>query len=183
MSLSIQAHASGAGLWYPNSITGTSNYTVLANYTYGNEVKFKTNGTITGLTFWKSASDTTTSRNLILWDTAGDNLAECSTSSEPTGTAQWVSCNLTTPYPVAANSSFSATYVTLVVSFDQPNGSVVPYIAGTCTQAGGSAGAADPNNSNLICPAISQSIYGSLSTFPNANSNSTIFADVIFVPC
>ena len=181
--ISSQAFAASDGLWHSNAITGTTDWTTIANYTYGTEVKVKTNGTISQLVFWKSAADTTTSRNLILWDMSGDNLAECTTSSEPTGTAQWVGCALATPYAVAGNSSFSATWVTYMVSVDYPTGSIVPYVAGACQQAGGSVGATDPNNANLICESTSQSYYGGLSTFPNTNNTDTTFADVVFTPC
>ena len=170
-----QAHAAGAGVWYPVSITGTTDYTTAANYTYGTKFQTKTSGKITDLKFWKSAADTTTSRNLILWSTSGTNLAECTTSSEPTGTAQWVGCTLTTAYATPTNTTY-------VVSTDYPNGSVIPYVLGTCQQAGGSAGATDPNNANLDCAAIGQFHYGALSTFPGSANTATTFSDIVFVP-
>lgn len=172
------------GLWHPTAITGTSHWTTDNNYTYGNKIQFKTNGSITQLVFWKDSNDTTTTRTMILWDASGDNLASCTTSSEPTGTSQWVGCTLATPYAVTANPSFSATYQIYFVTANYPTGSVQPYVLSSCAQAGGSIGATDPNNSNLVCDADQQYHYGAVSTFPNqTTTTATDFVDVVFVPC
>lgn len=68
-------------------------------------------GNITAISFWKDSSDTTTTRQVAIYDPsssgAGNLSGDIISSSEPTGTSQWVTIPIT-PFAVTANTAYMA---------------------------------------------------------------------------
>ena len=162
-----------ASLWI-TSPAYTDN-TASGAFTLGS--KFQTNvpGVITQLKFYKSASDTATSRNLILWSAGGTNLAQCTSSVEATGTAQWITCPVT--YAVAPGQTY-------YVSYDVASGahyatSNVSSCSASIEQAQAWLTVGGP-----CCACGAAAFYASsTSTFPTtANSSAAYFADVVLSP-
>lgn len=129
--------------------------------TYATKLIFGGPGNVSALSFFKSSTDTVTTRNLILWDSSGNNKAQCTTASEAAGPA-WISCSIT-----AFTITAGATYF---VSYDAPS-AVGAFAVGTCSQG-------TTRNSAVQCTGAG--FANAISTFPNLSSSNTVFADVTF---
>lgn len=134
-------------------------------------VKFRSNsaGTITGIRFYKAASNTGT-HVASLWSSSGQLLAQATFKSE--STSGWQVVTFTNPVTIAANTVYTASYHTNSghYSFDQnyfaakgaDNG---PLHALSATESGGNGVYA----------------YGSKSAFPTKTYNNTNYwVDVVF---
>jgi hypothetical protein len=71
-------------------------------------------GFITHISFWKTSIDTATSRTVALYNSSGTMVASGTSSSEPTGTAQWVEVALSSPYAVSAAAVTTNNYTAAV---------------------------------------------------------------------
>jgi hypothetical protein len=69
--------------------------------------------TITGVRFWKTAIDTATSRTVNIYDVSETVVATGTSSSEPTGTAQWITVPLSTPLAMTG-AGLSKSYLAAV---------------------------------------------------------------------
>lgn len=92
-------------IWYPMAMTLWSDYQDANdnsnNYSLGQPFSLSVAGKITHLGFYKTADDTTTSRQLQLWSDS-TQIATKTTSAEPTGTARWIMVQLDSPVDVTA---------------------------------------------------------------------------------
>ncbi|WP_052435572.1 DUF4082 domain-containing protein [Bradyrhizobium japonicum] len=161
----------------PVSLFSASN-TPAGNYNDGSPlelgVKFTSSvaGTITGLKFYRSASDTGTDI-LNLWSATGTNLANATFTS--TSASGWQTVQLATPIAINANTTYVASYHTM----------------GAYVASGGFFSSA-VTNGPLSAPSSASAggngvyAYGGTSTtglFPSNTFNSANYwADVVFQP-
>jgi hypothetical protein len=123
------------------------------------------NGTITGIRFYKGATNTGTHVG-SLWNSSGDLLGQVTFTNE--STAGWQQANFSTPISVTAGETYTASYLA-------PNG-------GYAADAGGLA-AGVFNGPLTALPSGGVYSYGSTSAFPTSSFNSTNYwVDVVFQP-
>lgn len=146
-------------IWNP-SPEGTNYLSGASNTTVGTTFIPNVAGSITDLKFLKASTNTTTTRKLILWSSVGANLAQCTTSAEPTGTQQWIGCHLATAFTVAPGTTY-------VVSYDLPSNDTFNSVGGCVSRA------------SITCLTTTYTLSG-ISTFPATPSGSAYFADVVF---
>lgn len=119
---------------YPAPVTGAK--TVISGQ-METGLKFTANqaGTITGLAFLKTPTDTTTTRSLTVWNAAGAAIGSVITTGEPVGTEQWIYAALATPVAIAAGQVFTISYSTPAAGkFEYLTGQpALPQIAGALT--------------------------------------------------
>jgi hypothetical protein len=134
-------------------------------------VKFRTsvNGTITGVRFYKGASNTGT-HVANLWTAAGTLLASATFTGETA--SGWQQVNFATPVSVTANTTYVVSYHTNTGYYSADGGYFASSGAGGAVMAL-AAGVAGPNG-----------MYGyGASAFPTSSWNSTNYwVDVVFSP-
>jgi LmbE family N-acetylglucosaminyl deacetylase len=122
-------------------------------------------GQITGIRFWKDASETGTHTGNI-WSSTGTLLASVTFTNETA--SGWQVQNLASPLPIAANTTY-------VVSVNTGNTYYVDTYSGLASKI---------TNLDLSSVATTNNgVYGTSGTFPTSSySNSNYFRDVVFVP-
>lgn len=153
-----------ASIFGQNNNFTASSQLLSTPYTLGNKITVNVAGTITRLSFFKASTDTTTSRNLILWSSGGTNLEQCTTTSEPTGTAQWLGCAV--DYKVSAGT-------TLLVTYDAPANSHGAYVVSNPTCSTG------PSTQQNWLTCVDSRYATTISTFPTTIDGATDLADVV----
>lgn len=137
-------------------------------------VKFQSTvaGQVTGIKFYRSVGDT--GQNVVdLWSTTGTRLATATFTN--TGATGWQTANLATPYTIAANTTYVASYHTTgtYVATDGFFGSSItggPLTALSSAAAGGNGVYAYGGSATL-------------GVFPNSTyDSSNYWADVVFRP-
>jgi hypothetical protein len=127
----------GTAASYPGSLSMTVSYpqatfsafnaaligdSEVGAYELGNKITFNQAGYITSIMFEKYSGESITTRGLNIWTTGGVNLKNYTTTGEPTGTTQWITYTLATPYAVTAGESLviSAGYATAFLNLGPP---------------------------------------------------------------
>jgi hypothetical protein len=135
-------------------------------------VKFSSssNGTITGIRFYKSSANTGTHVG-NLWTSTGTLLATATFSGETT--SGWQQVNFSAPVSIAANTVYVASYHTNVSHFAADQGFFAAGVSNAPLQA--LSNAAGGGNGVYV--------YGSGGVFPSSSYNSTNYwVDVAFTP-
>jgi hypothetical protein len=136
-------------------------------------VRFRsdTNGTVTGIRFYKASTNTGTHTG-TLWSNSGTRLATGTFSSETA--SGWQQLNFTTPVTISANTVYVASYHTSTGHYSFGKF----YFAGTGVDSPPLHALADG-----VAGANGGFAYGSASSFPNQGWNSSNYwVDVVFQP-
>ncbi|HSN11524.1 MAG TPA: DUF4082 domain-containing protein, partial [Propionibacteriaceae bacterium] len=145
------------------SVTPTTSTQTTSAITVGVKFSATTRYWITGIKFYLPANWTST-YTVSLWTSGGTKIA--SGSGSPTSaTAGWRTVNVTTPYRIAANTTYVASVRALTGQYSStPLAFVTSYTNGT-----------------MSVPA-SGGVTASNDVFPNASSTTNYFVDVVAAP-
>jgi len=134
------------------------------NYELGTAFTSGIAGQITGVRFWKAASETGTHTGKI-WSSTGVLLASVAFTGETA--SGWQQQPLTTPLSIAANTTY-------VVSVNTGNTYYVSTSSGLSSQV---------NNGDLHSVVGNNGVYGASGSFPTSSyQNSNYFRDIVFTP-
>ena len=184
----IEAPASGSlvnvscpcSVWGANVTPGTIDDNDPNSIELGVKFKSDVNGSIAGIRFYKAAANTGTHVG-NLWSAGGTLLGTATFTSETA--SGWQQVSFATPIPVAANTTYVASYFA-------PRGhysSEATYLYGQPAPASGSGSITDSVPLHVLrsTPASSNGVYtyGPSSSFPTSTYNGeNYWVDVSFVP-
>jgi hypothetical protein len=134
-------------------------------------VKFRTdsNGTITGVRFYKGSANTG-AHVANLWTATGTLLATASFTGETA--SGWQQVNFTSPVSVTANTTYVVSYHTNTGNYAADGGYFATQGAGAYPVTALAAGVAGPNGVY---------VYGATSAFPtNSYNSNNYWVDVVF---
>jgi hypothetical protein len=127
----------------------------------GVEFRASSNGTISGIRFYKEPDDTGTHTG-TLWTASGTQLATGTFTSEPT--QGWAELDFSTPVPVTAGTTYVASYQTQTGHYAFTSG-----------------GLSSPVTNGPLTAVAGLYTYGSSNTFPTSTyQNSNFWVDVVF---